>query len=270
MLIYYNAGLRDFMAEPVPINSRSAWEFYISLSGRLAPTLPGAKTPRLAGPAVWVLPREHAHGWTGEEAVERVVMHFTVVPGELEKLVPSCGYYRVKLTKLDCARIRQLQPLAHELIARPTRLAFLQTQGLVTELSLLALRTAAPSPLTASGFARGKTEQALAWYREHLDKKPCLKKIAEAVYVSPTHLRRLFCQVRGESPHRACNRIRMQRAEDLLKSSTLTMEAIAGQLGFSNASALSRAVRIHFGITAKDLRRGHRPLRMHTDPAAPA
>ncbi len=265
MLIYQNSGVRDFTAESVPVNSRSAWEFFVCLSGGIAPAfLDRRAASTLRARTMWVFPRDHAHGWVGTDRSDRIVFHFTAVPGELEHLIPPRGYYRADLTDEDCDRIRKLNELATAIMARPTELVFLQTQALVTELSLIVLREANQPPLASHHIARNRTEQALTWYREHISEAPRFERIAAAVHVSPTHLRRLFHQVMGEGPHRAFNRIRMKMAEDLLKGTDLTLDAMAPQLGFSNGSALSRAVKAHFGITPRDLRRGKRPLRMYT------
>jgi len=215
---------------------------------------------------LWVFPREHPHGWVGERKVDRLVFHFTAVPGELEQMVPPCGYYQVGLSEDDCTSLRKLAERAAEIIDDPTKLVFLQTQALVAELSLIALREINHTPLASQKIARSKTEQALGWYGEHIADAPGFKDIAEAVHVSPTHLRRLFHQSRGENPHQAMNRIRMERAEELLKETNLTLDTIAPRVGLSNGSALSRAVKAHFGITARNLRRGIRPVRIIKSP----
>lgn len=270
MLIYFNRGTRDFTDRPVPLNSRAAWEFYISLSGGIQPLLPGPTTEEgFRERTLWAFPHKHAHGWVGEADVDRLVFHFTAVPGELEKLLPSRGYYRTPLTAKDCRHLRQLAHLAEQVILYPTRLVFLQTQGLVTELSLITLREIAHPPLSRRRMARSRTEQALAWYSEHLSDAPTLAEVANAIRVSPTHLRRLFQQAIGERPYRTMNRIRMQRAENLLKGSDTTLDVIAAQVGLSNGSALSRAVKTFFGITPRDLRRGKRPLYRGTDNTPP-
>ncbi|MDT8391751.1 MAG: AraC family transcriptional regulator [Lentisphaeria bacterium] len=262
MLIYFKSGIRNFVCDSVPINKRSAWEFYVSLSGRIGPDLGSSAPPAMREQVLWVFPREHAHGWLGEKTVDRLVFHFTAVPGELEKMIPSPGYYQTPLSDDDCERLLALAGQAAEIMEQPTRLVFLQTQALVSELSLMALRQVIHPALASRQIARNKTEQALGWYSEHMDESPTFKDVAQATFVSSTHLRRLFHWSRGESPHQAMNRIRMQRAEDLLKGTDLSLDAIAARVGLSNGSALSRAVKAHFGITPRNLRRGKRPVRL--------
>ena len=101
-------------------------------------------------------------------------------------------------------------------------------------------------------------EQALLRYASDLAESPTLADVAAVVNVSPAHLRRLFQAVRGESPKEAFNRIRMQKVEELLVHSDLTVERIAEDAGFSSASSLTYAVCRHFGNPPGRLRRKRR------------
>ncbi|MDT8391265.1 MAG: AraC family transcriptional regulator [Lentisphaeria bacterium] len=195
--------------------------------------------------------------------VDRLVFHFTAVPGELTSHLPDQGYYHVDLTDADCARLRALGEQAEAMGRRPTRLLFLQTQILVGELSLMTLRDVAHPPLPQKQIADNKTERALAYYRENMEGDPSFEEIAAAVGACPTHLRRLFHKARGESPHQVLNRLRMEKAEQLLRETDDVLERIAGNLGFSDASALSRAIKAYFGRTPGDLRKDTKPLRLH-------
>jgi len=263
MLNYHKSGYCDYSVQPVPVNSRAAWEFQCLMSGRIAPSLyRGEVQPRLQERTLWAFPRHHPHGWVAEEPAERIVFHHTTVPAELEQQVPDRGYYRVALTDDDCELIRKLAERAQEIMMRPTRLAILQAQVLAGELSLIALREISQPPLTADSMAREKTDQALVWYREHIAADPTFDEVAAAVHISPTHLRRLFHKSRGEGPHEAFNRVRMEMAEDLLRKTDLILDVLASQLGFSSASAFGRAVKAHFGMTPRALRRGQRPLKI--------
>ena len=47
----------------------------------------------------------------------------------------------------------------------------------------------------------------------------------------------------------------MERAEELLHDPQLDLEAIAEQVGFANAANLSRAMKAHFGLTPRQIRK---------------
>jgi AraC family transcriptional regulator len=125
---------------------------------------------------------------------------------------------------------------------------------MVDELSLLALREVTPKALPSRSNAEGKTEEAIAWYREHMNENPGLDEIARNLFVSPAHLRRLFHEARDEGPKSTFTRLRMERVEELLHHTDLGLEAIAPRVGFSSASALSRAVKAHFHASPREYR----------------
>lgn len=260
MLTYARLGIMHYVREPVPttpINSRSGWEFCACLKGSMKAWLPSpGDNEVLRKHTLWVFPRLHPHGWLSDAPCERATFHFKNVPEELKRLLPARGYCRVRLTKTDCDRLRILARLAVEATTHPTEALALQEQSIKSELSLMALREIELRPLSKPRLAEQKTEAALDWYALHMAECPRYREdVASAVHVSPAHLRRMFYATRGESPQTAFNRLRMERAEALLQDPRLTLEVISEGVGFSSASALSRAIKAHFGITPSQLRR---------------
>ncbi len=249
-------GHSDYTAPPVPVSHRQGWEFLAVLRGRVAATLaPGtANEESLRARTLWAVPTACAHGWTSDGAIERAVFDFNEVPRELEVLLPPRGYYRVPLSPADCQRLRHLAEAAIAMDDEPTELVALHDQGLLVELSMMALRNVTPRRLAAPQRARRKVEQARGWYERHMAEDPGVDQIAHAVSVSATHLRRLCHEVRNESPHHIFQRLRMRRVTELLQDQAMTTEEIASQVGFSSASALSRAVKTHFGESPRQLR----------------
>ncbi len=257
MPVYVKIGTVDYQRSPVPINSRAAWEFCACAKGRMAAWLSDRDDHDevLRGRTFWAFLQGYPHGWRGAAPCERIVFQFRTVPEELERLLPDRGYYRVTLSRADCSRLRLLATQAVAATLRPTELVSLQDQVLVAELSLLALRETRPRPLAHVQLARQKTSQALAWYAEHMSESPRFREdVAPAVHVSPAHLRRLFYQALKESPHEAFKRLRMSQAETLLRTTDLSLEAISERVGFSSASALSRAIKANGGLTPRELR----------------
>lgn len=90
------------------------------------------------------------------------------------------------------------------------------------------------------------------YIREHLVDDLPLETLAQVARFSPYHFHRIFKANTGETVNQCTNRLRLERAAALLKTSprvSITDAALA--CGFPSASSFSRAFRQHFGITAR-------------------
>ncbi len=69
-----------------------------------------------------------------------------------------------------------------------------------------------------------------------LSGKLTLEDIAASIHVSAYHFARAFKATTGETPHSYVTRLRVERAQELLRTSSLSMPAIARRVGFSSKS----------------------------------
>jgi transcriptional regulator GlxA family with amidase domain len=95
-----------------------------------------------------------------------------------------------------------------------------------------------------------------------------LNEIAEHVGISRAHLAKLFQQDTGIPMHKFLNRVRISRAEQLLRNSELSCESIAVECGFGISQHFSRAFKLHAGLTPIRFRKKHRRREAHTDDRA--
>ncbi|WP_330232779.1 AraC family transcriptional regulator [Nocardia sp. NBC_00508] len=86
--------------------------------------------------------------------------------------------------------------------------------------------------------------------------------LAEAVGVSRAALARRFTDLVGEPPMAFLTEWRLALAADLLQESDATIEAIARQVGYGSAFALSTAFKRHFGVSPRDHRQGRTPTEL--------
>ncbi len=86
--------------------------------------------------------------------------------------------------------------------------------------------------------------------------------LAEAVGVSRAALARRFTDLVGEPPMAFLTEWRLALAADLLQESDATIEAIARQVGYGSAFALSTAFKRHFGVSPRDHRQGNTPIEL--------
>jgi len=266
MLRYLGTGTSDYGERPIGAGRREGWEFQAVLRGRIQPLLPDrAGTPRARH--VWTFPPGSPHGWSGLPGCrsEVVVFHFDRVPATLEEVIGDAPYLATPLQPTDCGRLRELAGMARRVLREAGPTAELQQDLILTECCLLAVRgRSRRHPKRDDERARLLVTNALSWYSEHLPEGPGLEQVAAAVYVSVAHLRRLFHRVLGASPRQELERLRMQRARELLDRHDLPIEAVATACGYGSASSFSRSFKQGPGYGPKAWRRRearhrHRP-----------
>lgn len=102
------------------------------------------------------------------------------------------------------------------------------------------------------------------WARARLHTPLSIRTAAQALGVSERTLQRTTRAVLGTSPIRFVQDLRVEQATHLLRTTDLTIEAIARQVGYVNASTLCVLVRERTGSTA-----GRHRLRGQDDTTAP-
>lgn len=256
MLTYTNIGPLNFQKRPVEPYQRGGWEFWVLLSGSITMIIGDEPVEDQAiRPTLWAFPRGFRFGCCGEGVADRAIFDFSEVPLELERMLPTSGYYRTRLSPFDCRRIREMAPIGRDIFRRPSPLCDLQQQAMVSDLSLLALRDEPLSPVLGSEKAHIKVCQALEIYTVHMSANPRIEAIAKKLHMSRAHLYRLFLQETGTTPKVAFHRLRMQQVEKLLVTTEHSIATIADMVGMSEASALTRAVKDHFGMSPRQLRK---------------
>ncbi len=251
MLAYLGTGPRDYAAKPVHIHVRGYWEFQ-AIIGDAELLLPDRPPGLPGGRRLWVFAPTCAHGWTARpgSTCRVVVMHVPSACAAIHAAVERTGYHSVALDDAGVARLEWLaERLARE-ISEPSDRGEPLHQLAVAEASLLVLANLPPRRLQdAIELARQRVDRACAWFAEHMSAAPDLAAVATAVHVSPAHLRRMFWRVRGESPRTAIDRLRYQRACELLADPATRLADVAAACGFSEASALSRGFASHTGFS---------------------
>lgn len=258
MLRYLAKGRRWFGLRPMYRHRRADWEFFAVLQGRCGPTLADGKKPTLCTRHLWVFPPETAHGWCGQRArsCRVAVFHFSTVPDLLEKAARPIGYVSRPLTAAQARRVARLADELQPHYQRMTGKSALVFERALLDLSLLALESISPEHLDRSlDRSARKVEAVITWYGEHMAEQPKLEQAAQAVNVSARHLRRLFRDVRGESPQTVFTRLRMQRAMELLSQSDCKLDAIVAACGFSSSSDLCRVFKRYRHISPGAWRR---------------
>ena len=87
---------------------------------------------------------------------------------------------------------------------------------------------------------------------KHLHYKLTLQELADAAHISLPYMHRLFQTHLGLAPGQYIAKIRMEEAKTLLRSGSLSMGAVAREMGFSSQQHFSRQFRSVCGMTPSE------------------
>jgi len=238
----------------VPGHVHLQWQWYCVLSGGVKSIVDGQ--PHLLGPndAILVAPGavrdRHCHG----RAPTYLYVNFLNNGLNIDPLVNR------KLT-VPPELLPDLAALARELRTPGQRDTEVLVNALVVRL-LVGL-----SRHTDSGQTRTRlsvqnipqqdelVRQVEAYLRNNLSLRITREDIAGVVHLCPTHLARLFRARTGKTLIERLTELRLERAADLLRETTLPVTAIGYEIGFNSFSHFTRLFRQRMGLSPSDYRR---------------
>ncbi len=110
----------------------------------------------------------------------------------------------------------------------------------------------------AGGVGNPVVDNAIAYIQSHLTDKLSVEEIASSAGYSASYFSHLFSQETGMSPYQFVVRSRVEQAQQLLKTTRLTVQEIAFQCGFNSAANFCYTFRRLTGTSPHDYR--SRPL----------
>jgi AraC-like DNA-binding protein len=108
----------------------------------------------------------------------------------------------------------------------------------------------------------GVIRKALGCIRQGYWRELTLPKVATEVGLSESHFSRLFSRTFGMTFRRCLVEARLSAAGWLTKKTDLKSKEIADLVGYEDSSSLSRALRIHTGVTPRSLK-SRQPMPWH-------
>ena len=183
-------------------------------------------------------------------------------------LLLSRSLFVIDRDRVTCAGGAAALDMMHALISERTGAAF---AGQVSDWFLHSEARPAGDAQRGPASAREGVHHrglaaALALMEHHLGEPFDLAAIGRHVGLSPRQLTRLFREHLGLSPMACYRRLRLDRARDLLRQTTLSVTEVGQACGFPASSQFSRAFREAFGHPPREERRrrmrpepGHRP-----------
>lgn len=250
MLGYVGTGTRDYHRNILPVHARPFWEFQAVLSGSIA--MEEEDGPGIfKGNTLWLTKPGHRHGWAGEpnKPAEVAVFHFPSIPEPLRRHISSRGVLEVNLPAEGVLRIRSVAESVAAEWRQPSPLTLLKTEHALLDLSLLICEVIGDNPAFDKSPAADTVRRAIEYFTKHLGANPGIEEAARASGTSPSQLRRFFLKIMDASPKEVLNRIRFQRAIQLMAEPDCKLATVAEECGFENLSSFSRAFRQRFGYS---------------------
>jgi AraC-like DNA-binding protein len=126
---------------------------------------------------------------------------------------------------------------------------------------LLRLLIAADQGEATDDLQAGYIRRANHYLRDHFASVPDMATVAEHVGVSEDYLRHLYKEREGRTLNQTLNRIRIERAKELLRHSRLPLKDIAAQCGYQSDRYFCTRFAAGVGLTPGEFRnQPHGPM----------
>lgn len=104
----------------------------------------------------------------------------------------------------------------------------------------------------------GRLQRARLFLEGNSDRIVRISELAELTSFSSWYFSKTFLSLYDESPQAAAARLRIERAAELLDSTSMMIGEVAAACGFDNCCSFARAFRARFGVSASRYRQGVR------------
>jgi transcriptional regulator GlxA family with amidase domain len=139
----------------------------------------------------------------------------------------------------------------------------------VARLHLLSWHDIGQQPFAALTVSRDGTDALIAtcqeWAARHYDQHSPVAAMASFSGLSERSFKRRFARATGMSPLEYIQTLRLEESKQVLETTDLSVEAVAVQVGYEDASFFGRLFRRKVGLTPAQYRRRFRSLRKVLD-----
>lgn len=243
--MYLGWGERRFGVEPVPVHRNGGWVYWTVTEGEILTEFTdgvrtfGPGTGMITGP-------DFAFGFPkrGQMPAKILAWIWRNDPPHFPNLAEdACEFLRFSGPDLDllCELHRQTryECLNSDMLTDPF---LIQLHGLVD-----IVFTRAHHQQSSRDLPDQQIRIARQWMLDHLDASRPVEDLARYLNLSPVSLHRLFKERMQESPGSHFRRLKMERAQELLKRGQHSVKWIAYELGYRHPGDFSRAYTTFWG-----------------------
>ena len=197
----------------------------------------------------WIMQEDVAGGW----------FHIHFDRGMLKQFEDSEGMRIGTLPIITDPGISSLSAMFFELVSgteEPDPLLW-QSLGQVLLWRLLLLTAGKRRHEANGGLAAWQARRTTEYLADNIGRKVTLDELAAIARLSPFHFARAFARTVGMPPYRYQQKLRLDRARELLGQTDMRVIDVALAVGYESQQALSRVFSQQFGVTPSQWRRLH-------------
>ena len=106
----------------------------------------------------------------------------------------------------------------------------------------------------AEGIEKSRIEEVLAYIHKNIQKNITRQDVADAIYLNPEYLSRLFHKEQGMKLSDYILQEKMNIGRHLLETTNFSVSIIASKVGYSNFSHFAKAFKRIFGLSPSEFR----------------
>ena len=197
-----------------------------------------------------ILPAGQPSGWLVDGELDVVTL--SISAAELQRTPAHDQFQRMRFAFADPLGAALTRQILGELYAPQTPERQVYVTALAGALKAHMVRgpqNTAASNIPTADFAAYRLHHIMNRVLARPEADHSLEAMAADADLTPSHFCRVFKRATGVSPHQYVMKARLDRAQELLAGSDLTIAQVAEALGFTSQSHFTRAFRGHAGQT---------------------